>query len=409
MKIWIKLIIGTVLGIISALVIPTDTFVMQKLLPFMTKFAIQFGRYMLLPLLFFTMTVSVCKLRETRQLLKTALKTSAVILASTMILTVLGIISGLIIKLPRIPIPVEKISSTPSLLISENFLKLFPESVFDCFIDGAFLVPLYIFAGFAGAGCASDRNTAKPVLNLFDSLSKVSYAIMNFFIDMLSFCMIPIAATWCLDFAVALKAGVFTNLIILLVIDFILVIFVIYPLILRFGFKELHPFKILYASISSIIVAFFSGDSNLVLAVNMRHGKESLGIKRRLNSVTLPIFSSFARGGSALVNAICFIIILRSYSSLGISFFDVMWLLGITFVTSLFLGALPTGGTFIALTVICSLYGRGYAAGYLLLKPVAPILCAFAAAFDAATAMFGSYLIASKNKMAEHKETRYFI
>lgn len=409
MKIWLKFIIGSILGIISALIIPTDTFVMQKILPYITKYSIQFGRYMLLPLIFFTMTVSVCKLRKKNLLLKTALKSISVVTISSLILTIIGIISGLLVSLPRIPIPVEKISQVTTLDIPSNLLKLFPNSVFECFLDGSYLLPLYIFAGFAGAGCATDSNIAKPVLTLFDSFSKVSYFIMCFFIDMLAFGMIPIAATWTLDFVAAIKLNTFTNLIILLSVDLVLIIFVIYPLILRFGFKELHPYRILYASITSIITAFFSGDTNLVLAINMRHGKDSLGIRRRLNSVVFPIFSTFARGGSALVVSICFIVILRSYSSLGISFFDIMWLCGAVFICSFFLGALPTGGAFIALTVICNIYGRGYAAGYLLLKPVAPILCAYAAAIDAATAIFGSYLIASKSKMTEHKETRYFI
>lgn len=409
MKIWVKFLIGSILGIICALVIPGDTMFIQKILPFATEFSIRFGRYMLLPVLFFSMTISVCRLHESNLLFKTFLKTTLVIISSTLILTALGLVTGLIVHLPRIPIPVEKISQTPGLNIAENFLKLFPKSVFDCFIDGAYLLPLYIFAGFAGAGCSTDKNIAKPVLNLFDSLSRVSYTIMCFFTDMLSLGMIPIAATWTCQFIQTIKAGTFTNLILLLSIDFIFIIFVMYPLILRFGFKELHPYRILYASITSIVTAFFSGDTNLVLSLNLRHAKESLGVHRRLNSVTLPVFSTFSRGGSAMVTAICFIIILRSYSSLGIKLFDVIWIFAFASLCSFFLGALPMGGTFTALTVMCSLYGRGYAAGYLLLKPAAPIICCFACAIDAATAMFGSYLIASKSHLAEHKETRYFI
>jgi Na+/H+-dicarboxylate symporter len=409
MKIWIKFLIGSVLGIIIALILPAEGFFMQKLLPYMTKFAIRFGRYLLLPLIFFSMTVSVYKLRESGILFKTAVKTSLVIIISSLILTAIGVISGLIIKLPRIPIPVEKISQSTSFDIAGNLLKIFPESIFSVFLDGAYLLPLYVLAGFAGAGCYTDNNISKPILTLFDSLSKVCYSIMCFFTDMLAFGMIPIAASWTVDFLAAFKTGIFNNLIILLTIDFIIVTFIIFPLILRFKFKEFHPFRILYASITSILTAFLSGDTNLVLALNMRHGKESLGIHRRINSVTMPVFSTFSRGGSALVISICFIIILRSYSSLGIKFFDVIWLFATAFACSFFLGALPTGGTFSALTIICSFYGRGYAAGYLLLKPIAPLLCAFAAAFDAVVAMFGSYLIASQSKLTEHKDTKYFI
>ena len=145
MKIWLKFIIGSILGIISALIIPTDTFVMQKILPYITKYSIQFGRYMHLLLIFFTMTGSECKLRKKTLLLKTALKSISVVTISSLILTIIGIISGLLVSLPRIPIPVEKISQVTTLDIPSNLLKLFPNSVFECFLDGSYLLPLYMF------------------------------------------------------------------------------------------------------------------------------------------------------------------------------------------------------------------------------------------------------------------------
>ena len=47
--------------------------------------------------------------------------------------------------------------------------------------------------------------------------------------------------------------------------------------------------------------------------------------------------------------------------------------------------------------------------GFLLLKPAAPIICSFAAAFDALTAMFGTYIIAVKTKLIEHHSINHFI
>ena len=125
-------------------------------------------------------------------------------------------------------------------------------------------------------------------------------------------------------------------MIIMLLVDFILIAGVIYPIIIRYLCHDPHPYKILYASICSVLTAFFSADSNLVLQLNMRHGKESLGIRRRINGVVHPLFSIFARGGSALVTTIGFIMIWRSYSSLTIPFTDILWItftsFGISFV-----------------------------------------------------------------------------
>ena len=159
----------------------------------------------------------------------------------------------------------------------------------------------------------------------------------------------------------------------------------------------------------SVITAFFSADSNLTLQLNMRHGKESLGIRRRINGVVHPLFTVFARGGSALVTTITFIMIWRSYSSLRIPFTDILWITFTSFGISFLLGGIPAGGAFISLTVLCTLYSKGFETGYLLLKPAAPIICSFAAAFDALTAIFGSYIIAVKTKLIEHHGINHFI
>ena len=409
MKIWIKYLLGCILGIIAAIILPTENLVLQKIIAFLTDFAIRFGRYMLLPLLFFSMSISVCNLREENKLFKVALQTVGIIVLSSFLLMLIGLLSALIVKLPRIPISGEKVSSPITLGLVDNLSKLLPLSPFESLLDGAFLVPLYIFAGFAGAGFSSDRVVSKASYNLFDSLSHVCYLVMSFFVDMLAIGMIAISCTWTLSFFALLKTGVYTGFIIMLFVDFVLIVGIIYPLIMRFVFKELHPYRILYASIAPMLTAFFSSDSNLALIVNIKHSKESLGIRRRLNSIVMPIFSSFGRGGTACVTAISFIVILRSYSGLGIAFTDVIWIGLVSFGLSFVLGALPVGGTFVAISVICSLYGRGFDAGYLLLKPAIPLICAVSCAIDTITALMGSYLIASKNKWIERKDIKKYI
>ena len=115
-----------------------------------------------------------------------------------------------------------------------------------------------------------------------------------------------------MDFRKVIEPGIYTPMIIMFIVDFVIVAGIIYPLILHFVCHDPHPYKVLYASISSLIFSFFTADSNVVLPLNFRHGAESLGIRRRSRGFTYPLFSIFARGGSALVASISFILIWRS-------------------------------------------------------------------------------------------------
>lgn len=409
MKLWIKYLIGIVLGLFAAVIIPMESPLVSNALNFLAEFSIRFGRYTLLPTLFFGAAISVFKLRTGGRILSTSLWILVVLVAAAVTLALVGLLSILIVRLPRIPIPTSKVTEVASVSVRDLVMGLLPFSSFQSLMDGVYLLPAFVLAGLAGAGCAVDTSDSKVAISLFDSLARVSYSVMGFFVDMLAVGMIAVSCYWMVDAAAVFMAGMYLPLIAMLFVLFLLVVCVLYPLALRFFCRGTRSVRVLYASICPILTAFFSGDANLTLPVAMRHGSESLGIKRRVNSIAYPVLSIFARSGSALVTSICFVVILRSYFSLPISLADVLWIGTTSFVLSFVLGGIPVGGSFVALTIMCTMYGRGFEAGYLLLKPAAGVIGAFAAAIDAATIMFGSYFVAFKTKTIEHYDIRRFI
>ncbi|WP_407426723.1 dicarboxylate/amino acid:cation symporter [Treponema sp.] len=409
MKVWIKYLIGTILGIIAAFILPLNIPQIDVVAAGFSEFAIRFGRYALIPLIFFGSAMSLFNLRHNKHILKTSVWTFATIAGSTLILVILGLLTILVVQLPRIPITGEKISEVPAIDLKSLIFSIFPFSGFDSLKDGVYLLPVFVLAAFAGGACASDTNDSKPLLSVFESAMKLCQTMSTFFIEWLFVGLIAVSTYWVLQARVIFSTATFIPLFFMLLVDFLIVAGVIYPLILRFLCKDLHPYHVLYASLSSIITGFFSGDTNLTLLINQRHTKESLGLHDDVNYFSLPLFSIFARGGTALVTSVCFVTILRSYSSLGFTFFDVIWIFAVSFITSFALGNFPAGGTFVALTGICSMYGRGFEAGYLLLKPAVPILCSFAAAFDALSAVTGSYIVAVKTKKFDKIDLKHYI
>ncbi len=409
MKIWIKYLVGILVGIAFALVAPHQNAAFGEVTKYLSDVAIQFGRYALYPVVFFSFTIGVYELRESKSLFRLGSITAAIIIITAILLAVTGLVTVLVRNPSRIPIFVEGATETGKLGVMESLRQLFPSSAFEVFTNGLFILPLCLFGGFAGAGCAVDRDDAKATLTLFDSLSRVSYAVMSFFVDILAFGMIAISVYWLIQFRGMIASKVFVDFMILLVFDLLLLAFIVYPAILRSLCGKINPYRVLYASIGPVLAAFFSGDSNMALPVNLRHANESLGVRRRISSVTMPMFSIFGRGGTALVVTVSFIVILKSYSSLGIAAADMLWLLGVAIVLSFFLGRFPQGGAYVALATVCALYGRGFEAGYLILKPAAFFIGSIACAVDALTAVFGTYLIAKRWEMVNHRDLRFFI
>jgi Na+/H+-dicarboxylate symporter len=409
MKIWIKYLAGIIAGIAFALIAPLQNPDFSGIVQYISDLAVTFGRYSVYPVLFFSFTIGVYELRESKTLFRLGAITAAIIIISAIVLAVTGLITVLIRNPSRIPIFVEGATETAKMGIGESFRQLFPSSAFEAFTNGLFILPLCIVGGFAGAGCAVDRDAAKATLTLFDSLSRVCYSIMTFFVDIISIGMIAISVNWMLQFRTMLAAKVFTDFIALLVFNILFLAFVVYPIFIRISCGKVNPYRVLYASTASVIAAFFSGDTNMTLPVLIRHANESLGVRRRVSSVTMPMFSIFGRAGTALTVTVSFIVILKSYSSLGIAFYDMIWLLVVAIILSFFLGRFPSGGAYIALAAVCSLYGRGFEAGYLILKPAAFFICSTACAIDALTTIMGTYIVAKRWDMVNHRDLRFFI
>jgi len=411
MKVWIKYLIGVALGILAAIVLPMDNAAVSGFVSFLSELFIRFGRYMVVPLVFCTTVVSINKLRSSKLFLKTLGWTTAIIIAATLILTIVGLLSIMIVKLPRIPITVDTVTDVYKFDVKGLVLSLFPNSAFDALREGSFLLVSFVFAVLIGweSATAVDTTLYKPVFQLFDSLSKLFYNISVFFTEIMSICSIALMCSWFVDFRAIISTGIFTPMVIMFLVDFVIVVGIIYPLILRYLCHDPYPYRVLYASLATCSLSLISGDSNLNIPISIRHGKESLGIRRRIAGFTYPMFSIFSRGGSALVTVISFILIWRSYSSLNIPLGDILWIFGVSFGLSFLLGGIPTGGAFILLTMLCQRYARGFETSFLLLKPASLMICSFAAIFDTVTAMFGSYIVAVKTKMIEHHNAQHFI
>ena len=409
MKVWIKYLIGVALGIVAALILPAGNAVCLSILSFLSELFIRIGRYIVIPLIFTTAICAVNKLRSSKLLWKTFSWTVFVIIISSLLMTLVGLVSILIVKLPRIPITVDIPSQVNHIDIKSMILSLFPISGFNAMLEGSFFLVSLVLAFLMGWESATDEQIFKPVFALADACAKLFYNVANFFTEIMAIFCVAIVSYWFVNFKAIIEPGIYTPMIIMLLVDFVIIAGIIYPLIIHFVCHDPHPYRVLYASIAPMILAFFTADSNVVLPLSMRHGAESLGFRRRCRGFTYPLFSIFARGGSALVASISFILIWRSYSSLSIPFSDILWIFGLSFGLSFLLGGTPTGGAFLLLTILCDKYAKGFETSFLLLQPAAMVMCSFAALFDVVTSMFGSYIVAVKTKLIEHHTIQHFI
>jgi Na+/H+-dicarboxylate symporter len=410
MKIWMKLLIGSALGVVLGFVLPNENQTVLSVMTWLERLALNIGRYAAVPMLFFSLVIAIYELRQDSEFWPLVGRSFLVMIGGAAFIIALGICVTLLFSPARIPILIEEQYETVSLHIPDLVLGLFPPNLFSAlFNDGLYLLPAWFLAFFLAMSLGLDKNYSKPVLTLSDSLSRIFYHVASFFSEIFALVIIALAAYWAIRYHTVLRSDVFFDLILLLGIFSVVLVFGIFPAFLLILKPKINPWVSLYGSLGTAFAGFFSGDINFTLPVMYRHVKENLGVRRRSNAVTVSLFSIFGRAGSAMVAAISFIVIFKSYSRLPIGMSSVVAIGLHTFLISFLLAGHPGSGAFTALAVLGFSYGRGFEAGYLILKPLAFYLIGVGTFIDVMFCSFASYAVGKWSGFQEDKDMRHFI
>ncbi|MGA2546116.1 MAG: cation:dicarboxylase symporter family transporter [Rectinemataceae bacterium] len=409
MKIWMKYLMGAIFGAALALVIPLEDTGLRNALGFLFDISIRIGRYALLPLVLFSVPVAVFEQNEDKEFWKGLGRTILVLVAAVAALSVVGVVIAAVVRPARIPLVADAASAGKVPGVKDLLLAVFPESPFAALVSGQFLLPTYFLALLLGLAFSHDRSATKPVVLLFDSLSRVFYQINSFFAEFLGVLIIAATARNVLELRAAPRADVYRPLLVTVSAEALVVALIVLPAVLWFFGGKKNPYRVLYALLAPSLAALFSGDLYFPLGSLMKHAKESLGIRRRANILDIPLAAIFGRAGTALVTSTAFIVVLSSYSNLGVSPGTLFWIVVCAPFATLLMGAAPDRGTMAALMSLCALYGKGFENGFLIAAPVALPLIAIGAFLDALWAGCASILIARRAGLAQEREARFFI
>jgi Na+/H+-dicarboxylate symporter len=406
MKIWIKLLAGSLLGVVAGIFIPAQA---QAFLDQLSGLLVGIGRYVLFPFVFFSLGIGTSELRQEKRLGRVYLSGLKYLVLSTAALVILGTLSVLVFPPERIPITVESEKAFAPVNIMEGLRSIFPRNLFLVLGgSGDFLFPLMVLAFLLGVNMDFDRQLTRPIVQIFDSLSRIFYHLNSLVVELFGIAMIVIAAALMVRITHA-DLAMYKQILIILAADTVVVVFGVFPLCLYLLGVRDRPFRWIYAALGPAIAGLFTGDAYLSMGVLTKHGKENLGVPRMVGSAVYPLFAVVGRAGTAMVAGVSFILILRSYSSLEITFLQTLWVMLFSLLVSFVLGAVPGNGAFFAVFMLCSLYGKGLQEGYLILKAIAPFLVSLGAFIDVFSSALASLLVAREENVWTEVETASFI
>ncbi|QEN09100.1 dicarboxylate/amino acid:cation symporter [Oceanispirochaeta crateris] len=417
MKLWMKYSISAILGILLAFLLPENQIV-ASILHFVAEFSLRAGRFLVFPMIFFTLSVSVCQLRRDHRLGKVILKLLILSVSAAVLYTLLAVGISFILPVNRIPIladstgwqsaiPFRNELFQPGLV--ESLREMVPANAFRIFSQPAdYMLPALLFAFLLGTQLFYDREEAEPVYNLFDSFSRMFYRMNTLYTRILSVTLFSLSYESLSHIRRISDFSSYLSLIRLVLIISAVILLVLQPLV-YFIITRKNPFHEIRAFLPGIIVSIFSGDNFINFLVMTRVLKENSGMKRKINGLVLPYLTLFSRAGSAMVTALSMLTILKSYSSLELTAFQISWVIGISILVSFILFSQSYMGIYTALITACTLYGRGHQDGYVLILPVLPILLLIAGLIDSFNTAYLSLLFSGDREFRIPEEVEDYI
>lgn|GEM_PF-550022 len=401
MKAPYQYLLGISIGVCAGLLLkPSDSLV--SILQTTVDMCLRIGRYMVLPLVFFSLPVAVTKLRRTRKLGLILRYSAYYAIIATLLLALLGTLIAWMADLGRLSV----ISGTaPDIVIYDLkriLREIFNQNSFRVLVGNySFLLPLIVPAFILGWYMYYDKAIAEPTFNLFDSITRLLYKINRRLMVLMPLMLAVFTATSLIESKRILDFASFLPLLGTAFAVSLFLIGAVYPLVMRAMLGRGYSWKVMAGLMGALLSCFISGSPLFNYGNLTRHLKENLNIPRHNAALIAPLYMLFARAGTAMLSAMCMLTVIRSYSSLEITYFQVAWVVIFSFLISFALPANPNWGIVAALALLFSLYGRGLDEGWLILAPILPLLAMLGSVLDSAT---GAVMLVLINRRCEKEE-----
>ena len=350
MKLWLKILIAMVLGVIVGSILGPDA---KYLKPIGTMFLNAINMIIVL-LVFSSMTLGITSIHDPKKLGRVGLRTLLLYLGTTIIATIIGISFGTFFQpgdgLGLQAVKAVDLSNAPD--ISSILLTVIPSNPVAALAQGN-VIQIIVFSIFLGLAINFAGPKGKPLLAVIESLADVMYRLTSI---VMAFSPIGVFAL------MAWVAGSFGVAVFLPLLKFVLTLYgaslvhvgVVFCGILWF-MARLNPIPFFKGMKDAMVMAFSTCSSAATLPVAMHCVQENLGVSKNISGFVLPLGITINMNGTAIYQAMSAVFIAQVY---GISL-DITMLVTISLAATL--SAIGTAGIpgsgFIMLSVVLASVG----------------------------------------------------
>jgi Na+/H+-dicarboxylate symporter len=356
MKLWLKILIALVLGVITGLLIHQGWLpasLADILKPIGTVFLNLISMIIVL-LVLSSMTVGITSIHDPQKLGRVGLKTIGLYFVTTLFAIMTGVIFAKVVQ-PGVGMNLSMageitLGATPS--ITEILLSIIPNNPMASLVQGNVL-QIIVFALFLGVSINFAGPKGRPLLEFLESLADVMYRLTSIIMEFSPIGVFAIMAsvTASFGFVVLLPLAKFVTTYYVACIFHIVLVFCG----LLWGLAKLHPMSFFKGMGDAIMVAFSTCSSSACLPVSMHCVQKNLGVSKNITSFVMPLGSTINMNGAALYQGMSAVFIAQAYGiELGLQ--NIIMLVVTATLSSIGAAGIPGTG-FIMLSVVFTSIG----------------------------------------------------
>jgi len=298
MKLWQKVFLGLILGLLFGVYLPQHVEIVK---PIGTVF-LRLIKMIIVPLLFFSLLSGITGMRDPSSIGRVARKSILAYMGTTCFAVMFGLVVAYIMKpgegvmLDLGMIPDDTIRESGFSII-DFLINIVPSNIFVAFSDDTKILQVVFFAMFTGVMINSMGSVLNPLREFIQASSKLVLKMIAVVVELSPYAAFALTA-WVvgsqgLDIIVSLG-----KLVVAILIAYVLqyLIFGLFIII----FCKLSPLPFYRKSIEYQMIAFSTGSSKASLATTMQVCRQKLGVSEASTSFVLPLGAAINMDGLAI-------------------------------------------------------------------------------------------------------------
>ncbi len=308
MKLWAKILLGLVLGVVSGVLLPSFSVAVKPV----GDLFISAIKMLIVPLIFSSLVVGVTGMKDPKKMGRIGMKTFSLYLLTTAVAITIGLTIGTVLQ-PGVGVDLGTatvIEAKEAQPFSETLLNIVPKNPVDAMAKGNVL-QIIVFAILFGIAINLSGKAGEPVTAVVNGVAEAMYKLTAMVMELAPYGVFALMAF------IAQKYGLSLLLPLMKVLVGVYLGCLVHALFTLGGavslIARLNPVKFFRGIIDALAIAYSTASSSGTLPVTIRCARKNLGVSDSMSSFILPLGATINMDGTAMYQGVAALFVAQAY------------------------------------------------------------------------------------------------